>query len=209
MNTEEQRPRRSRLLMPVALAACLATLAAAAAFWMRLAPAPERRGPPAFPPLPEAATLVGRPAPDFTLPMLLAAAPGSRAGGSLSLRSLRGQTVLLNFWASWCAPCRAETPLLVRLHKVYGPRGVAFVGVDTEDEVAEARRFVGQYHVDYPVVVSSNDRLMTAYAILGLPTTIFVGPDGVIRDREVGGFIGPDGEKTLVARLDRLLRTSP
>jgi len=204
MHPEERPPRQRRLRVPVAAAAGLAILAAA--FGIRLALFPGSRGAPSFPPLPEAATLVGRPAPDFTLPILLASAPGSRAGDRLSLRGLRGRPVVLNFWASWCAPCRAETPLLIRLHKIYGPKGVEFVGVNTEDETAEARLFMGQYHVDYPVVVSSNDKLMTAYGILGLPTTIFVGADGTIRGREVGGFIGPDGEKALTAHLDRLLR---
>ncbi len=204
MDSEERRAPRRRLLA-LAVAGCLAILAAAA-LWVRLASVPGGRAVPAFPPLPEAATLVGHPAPDFALPILSDAAGATPAGGRLSLHSLRGRPVVLNFWASWCAPCRAETPLLVRLHKLYGPRGVAFVGVDTEDEAADARRFVGQYHVDYTIVVSSDEKLMSAYAIPGLPTTIFVGPDGMIRDREIGGFIGPEGEKALVARLDRLLR---
>ncbi len=140
---------------------------------------------------------VGRPAPDFSLPLF--------NGGPLSLHSLRGKPVLLNFWASWCAPCREETPLLVRLHQVYGPRGVEFVGINAEDTLADARRFIAQYSVDYPVVRMDDERLIDAYAVPGLPTTVFIGADGIVKGKVAGGFVGPEGEKLLIARLDRLL----
>ena len=81
-----------------------------------------------------------------------------------------------------------------------------FVGVNAEDEVADARHFMAQYHVDFPVVHSSNQQVVTTYGLLGLPTTVIVDPDGVIRDKEVGGFIGPDGERALVKTLDAVLR---
>lgn len=136
-------------------------------------------------------------APDFTLPLF--------NGGTLTLRNLRGKPVVLNFWASWCVPCREETPLLVRLHKRYGPR-IVFVGVNVEDEDADARRFLAQYHVDYPAVRSSDERMIVAYKIVGLPTTVFVGADGVIMEKYAGGFVGPESEQLLRLRLDRLLK---
>src|SRR5262245_52009088 len=79
--------------------------------------------PPGVLPPGDGAPPVGRPAPEFSVPLM--------SGGTFTLRSLRGRPVVLNFWASWCVPCREETPLLVRLHKLYGPRGVQFVGLDT------------------------------------------------------------------------------
>jgi cytochrome c biogenesis protein CcmG, thiol:disulfide interchange protein DsbE len=176
-------------------------LGALIALWIALSPsAPWRTSPPS--PLPIAASPlpVGRPAPDFTFPAF--------SGGTLELRALRGRPVLLNFWASWCAPCLAETPLLVRLHRIYGPRGVAFVGVDVADETADARRFLGQHHVDYTVVHAPDLTVMREYAVIGLPTTVLIGPDGIVVDKEVGGFIGPEGERVLRSRLERLIKSA-
>lgn len=187
-------PRRWRWPI-IGVAAMLAVLGVATAVWRgvpsRISQAPEP------PTVPAAAPPVGRPAPDFTLPLF--------TGGTLRLNSLRGKPVVLNFWASWCVPCREETPRLVRFHKIYGPR-IVFVGVNVEDEDQDARRFLAQYHVDYPVVRSSDERVLIAYAVMGLPTTVFIRADGVVVDKYVGGFMGPEGEKALHLRLERLLR---
>jgi len=186
--------RRARLLWSATAGGLVGLVAVA--LWVWLGPS-VRPVPSATSALPQSA-LAGKPAPEFTLKEL--------AGETFALRTLRGRPVVLNFWASWCTPCREETPLLVRLHQTYGPRGVAFVGVDEEDEPAAARSFAARYHVDYPAVIAPDDRLLRAYAIVGLPTTVFIGPDGIVRGTEVGGFIGPDGERSLVAALDRLLQ---
>jgi cytochrome c biogenesis protein CcmG/thiol:disulfide interchange protein DsbE len=189
-------PRRQVLF--VVLVAGVASLAIAVAAWKIFSIIPNsERMPSATPPIPSAARPVGRPAPDFTLPLF--------SGGTLNLHSLKGKPVLLNFWASWCVPCREETPLLVRLHKTYRPRGIVFVGVNVEDDERAARAFLQQYHVDYPVVHSVDDGLIDAYAIPGIPTTVFIGANGVVVDKFSGGFVGPSGEKALVTRLERLL----
>ena len=176
--------------------AVLGAVAAVAVLWMLFSPRPLRYAGSSHEGLPSAAPPVGRPAPDFRLSLF--------SGGTLTLRSLRGKPVVLNFWASWCVPCREETPRLVRLYKIYKLRGVVFVGVDVEDQKAEALAFIKQFHVDYPVVVGSDD-VMEAYQVQGIPTTVFIGADGVVRDKFAGGFVGPAGEQALVSRLDRLL----
>lgn len=127
------------------------------------------------------------------------------AGGRLALAALRGHPVVINFWASWCAPCRAEMPMLVRAWHAYAPRGVVVLGLDTDDTPAEARRFLAAYHVDYPIVTVPDDRLGRAYGVIGLPTTVFVDASGAIRARQLGQFAGPDGERTLTRQLDALL----
>ncbi len=224
----EKRPSRRRPFRAVGLAfACAVILTAGAAYWRWTAAPPTGPSAPSVPSpaMPAAPPLVGRAAPEFTLPLLSGpgVATGSGSGSAsgsppasgttpppaLSLRSLRGHPVVLNFWASWCVPCREETPLLVRLHKIYGPRGVMFIGIDTQDEAPDARRFIGQYQVDYPVVISSDDRLIVGYGIFGLPTTVFVDAGGTVRSRDAGGFLGAAGEQSLIARLDQLLQTSP
>jgi cytochrome c biogenesis protein CcmG/thiol:disulfide interchange protein DsbE len=194
-------PRQRRRLAALVIGSIL-TLALAAGLWAvrTLVNPPRAQGPSSItlpPPVHDTAPPVGHPAPDFTQPLF--------SGGTLRLRSLIGKPVVLNFWASWCVPCRTETPLLVRLHQVYGPRGVVFIGVDVQDDERDARQFAAQYHVDYLLVRSPDERVMRAYAVQGLPTTVFIGADGVVTDKYTGGFIGPDGEKGLRMRLDRLL----
>ena len=188
-----------RPLWPAVLVGGLLIAAGVTMTLIRMAPPGSRGGPATGPE--DGGPPVGRPASDFSLPLM--------SGGTLSLHSLRGRPVLLNFWASWCAPCREEMPLLVRLHNRYGPRGVEFVGVDTEDLEADARAFLARYHVDYTLVRGGDERLMDAYAVPGLPTTVFIGANGIIQGKVVGGFVGSEGERLLVERLDRLLESAP
>ena len=178
---------------PVIVAGLIVVGAVVAVTAVRMAfsPAPYGGG------FPSTAPPVGRPAPGFTLPLF--------SGGTLDVHRLRGKPIVLNFWASWCVPCKTETPLLVSLHKTYGPRGIVFAGVDVEDQERDARAFVEQYHVDYFVVRSPDEKVMDAYSVIGVPTTVFIGADGVVVDAYAGGFVGSGGAQALKARLDRLL----
>ena len=193
MPQEPPGPRRQVLF--IALVAGVASLTIAVVTWKIFSTSSNWERTISTPPIPYAA--VGRPAPDFTLPLF--------SGGTVSLHNFRGKPLVLNFWASWCVPCREETPLLVRLHKTYGPRGIVFIGVNVEDNEQVAREFLRQYRVDYPVARSIDDRLIDAYAIPGIPTTVFIGASGMVVDKFTGGFVGPSGEKALVTRLERLL----
>jgi thiol-disulfide isomerase/thioredoxin len=193
----QEPPGSRRQLLFIVLVAGAASVAIAVAAWKVFSiAANSERAPGATSQTPSAARPVGRPAPDFTLPLF--------SGGTLSLHSLKGKPVVLNFWTSWCVPCREETPLLVRLHKTYGPRGIASVGVEVEDDARAAREFLQQGHVDYPVVRSADDGLIDAYAVPGIPTTVFIGSNAWW-PKFTGGFVGPGGEKALVTRLERLL----
>jgi cytochrome c biogenesis protein CcmG/thiol:disulfide interchange protein DsbE len=121
----------------------------------------------------------GKPAPSFTLANL------SRADRDLSLRSFRGRPLVINFWASWCIPCRTEMHLLEQAYRSEGGK-VQFLGIDSNDASSAARSFVRQVGVTYPVVVDGSGGVATSYGLFGLPTTIFVSPSGKIAGRFIG-----------------------
>ena len=124
-------------------------------------------------------------APGFDLPRL-------DGKGTLSLASLRGKVVVLNFWASWCIPCKKEAPLLEAAWRQWRPRGVVVVGIDEEDLTTDARRFVRRFGLSYPSVHDGPGTLRDRYGLTGYPETFFVDRRGravgrisaQIRDRE-------------------------
>jgi thiol-disulfide isomerase/thioredoxin len=112
-------------------------------------------------------------------------------GGRESLASLRGHVVVVNFWASWCAPCRSETPLLVSLAKSQ-PR-VAFLGVNEKDNPSAAKAFVRDNGVTYPSVVDRIGQLAASWPVApGLPSTFVLDADGRIAARFTGGVVASD-----------------
>lgn len=140
---------------------------------------------------------LGRPAPGFLRETL--------DGRELALSELLGKPVVLNFWASWCVPCRAEAPTLAQAARRFRGR-VHFVGVNVLDEIEEARRFAEQFGLPFPSVVDDDGSLLRAYRVVGLPTTVFVTPSGIIREVHAGPFVGPEGARRLEAYLLRLLK---
>ena len=146
---------------------------------------------------PQLTTLGGGPAPAFSLPDL---AEPSRV---LSLGELRGRPVLVNFWASWCVPCRKEMPVLEAAYRRLHGR-VAFVGVDTNDTRNAALAFLRQTGVTYPSAYDPHGTAATAYGLFGLPTTVFVAPDGQMIERHVGAL----SSGSLAAGIATLLRST-
>lgn len=128
---------------------------------------------------PKLTTVGGGAAPGFTLPRLADPAV------TLSLARLHGRPVLINFWASWCVPCRAEMPRLERAYTQAGDK-VAFVGIDTHDTRAAALAFMRQTRVTYPSAFDPAGSAAATYGLFGLPTSVFVLPDGRILERHVG-----------------------
>ncbi len=115
---------------------------------------------------------VAQPAPDWTQPL--------STGGTLTLSSLRGKAVYLNFFATWCPPCKDEAPYINELQKQYASRGLQVVGIDELESASRAEGFRKQFHLVYPAVVD-NGTLQAQYLINGLPVHVFIGRDGVIR----------------------------
>lgn len=100
--------------------------------------------------------------------------------GKLSLASLRGKVVVVNFWAAWCEPCKEEAPRLESAWRRHRDRGVAFVGVDTNDYSGDAKGFLERYGVTYPNVHDGNGRVLTKYGGLPIPRTFIVGRNGLL-----------------------------
>jgi cytochrome c biogenesis protein CcmG/thiol:disulfide interchange protein DsbE len=135
--------------------------------------------------------LVGRPAPPFAMVPVGGGVP-------VSLESLRGRPVVLNFWATWCVPCFQEHPVLNRT--AAARRDVAFYGVVYQDEEQRVADFLGRQGSAYPTLVDPGSRAAIAYGVAGVPETYFIDKTGTIVDK----FTGPLSQDLLDAQLRRL-----
>ena len=137
-------------------------------------------------------TRLQKPAPEFTLPLL--------EGGELVLAQHLGQPVVINFWASWCPPCRQEARVLERTWRSYREEGVMFVGVDIQDTESDAITFLKEFDVTYPNGLDRDGKITVDYGVIGLPVTFFVNHDGIVERRWVGAI----REAQLVAWVEEL-----
>jgi cytochrome c biogenesis protein CcmG/thiol:disulfide interchange protein DsbE len=137
---------------------------------------------------------VGDPAPDPPLPRL-------EGGGTGSLGEYRGRWVLVNFWASWCVPCRAEAPALEDFQRRYGGPKFTVLGVDTRDLSGDGRAFVREYEVGYPQLRDGDGDAAHQYGTTGVPESFLVDPRGKLRLHAVG----PVSEEYLSEQVAPLL----
>lgn len=149
--------------------------------------------------------LIGLPAPDFELPVM-AMTPTVEGedvtGDTIRLSDLKGEVVVLNFFASWCVPCRLEHAGLTRTATRYGDRGVRFFGVVYQDTPEAIRRYVRQLGgQSYPSLLDPGQRVAIDWGLVGVPETFFIGKDGTVR-RKVFSAIS---EQELVTEIEQLL----
>lgn len=125
-------------------------------------------------------------APDFTLP--------TRAGEAVSLAKLRGQVVMINFWASWCGPCRQEMPLLEQMYQKYNRLGFTLVGVNVDEQPTDAERLLSKVPVSFPVALDSKSAVSKLYNVKAMPSSIFIDRKGTVRYLHPGYRPGDEGK---------------
>jgi cytochrome c biogenesis protein CcmG/thiol:disulfide interchange protein DsbE len=136
---------------------------------------------------------VGKPAAAFSLDRLDEA-------GKVTLGDYAGKVVVLNFFASWCIPCKEENPALVRVWERYRTSDVVLIGILYQDSLDNGRRYVRDNGVTWPTATDVDGRIAFAYGVFGIPETYFIGPDRVV----AGRHIGPIDEATLIAAIESL-----
>jgi cytochrome c biogenesis protein CcmG/thiol:disulfide interchange protein DsbE len=177
-------------------AAVVATVTVLGAIWIALSA------------VPVLATTGGRipsPREGFLAPSFELSLP---SGDAVDLRSLRGQVVVVNFWASWCPPCKAEMPSLERSYEAHQGQGLVILGVNTtyQDSLQAAVAFAYAEGVTFPILLDQDGETSRRYLVRALPTTFFIDRQGVIRHVVVGG---PMSEATLTSTVRDLLRGNP
>jgi peroxiredoxin len=137
---------------------------------------------------------IGKPAPDFVLQDV--------SGDTWKLSSLKGKAVFINFWASWCKPCRDEMPSMEALNKAMAGQPFQMLAIGFNDDIDTANRFARGLGVTFPVLVNPEPELTEAYMITGVPETFLIDADGILRHRFIGPYNWDTPEmRTLVQEL--------
>jgi thiol-disulfide isomerase/thioredoxin len=131
-------------------------------------------------------------APDFVLK--------SHAGTNVRLSELRGQVVMINFWATWCGPCRQEMPLLEALYKRYEKLGFTLLGVNVEENIRPAQRFLKDVQVSFPILFDTRNEVSRRFQIGGMPSTVLIDRDGKVRFVHTGYTPGDEAKYSKVVR---------
>ena len=138
---------------------------------------------------------------DFTLELLSGPHPDDT---TVNLAQLRGKVVLLDFWASWCGPCRIEAPTLAQVYQEYREKNVEFIGIDIWDGRQDALDHIERFSVPYPNGIDSNGTIAIDYGVKGIPEKIFISQEGTVAKK----FVGPISAQALRSVLDELLGAS-
>ena len=142
--------------------------------------------------------LIGKPIPSFQLEALSNVETGGKPVPGLSSDAFRGQVTVVNFWASWCTPCQAEHPMLMRLAR---ETGIRLVGIDYKDPPEAGRRFLARNGVPFQAIgVDATGRAAIDFGVYGVPETFVVGPDGIIRDKLVG-ILTPENYSEVLKKI--------
>ena len=136
---------------------------------------------------------VGKLAPDFKLISL--------DKQEVSLSDFRGKPVLINFWASWCGPCRIEMPFLQEVYEEWNSKGLVMLAVNLQENPTTVKKFVENAGLTFPVLLSPGSDVPLAYNVRGIPATFLIDADGVIRDIKIGAFSGVGEIESKLAKI--------
>jgi len=135
-------------------------------------------------------------APNFTLK--------NRSGKNIKLSELRGQVVMINFWASWCGPCRQEMPILEKLYKKYKSLGFVILGVNVDEDRKQAESLLKQIPVSFPILFDTDNKISAKYNVTAMPSSYFVDRDGKLRSEHKGYL--PEYEQLYKNEIKKLIR---
>lgn len=141
------------------------------------------------------AKLPAKQAVDFALPDV--------EGRQVSLQHYRGKVVFLNFWATWCIPCREEMPAMEQLHREFQPQGLAILALDLKESPDQVKAFFDKHRLSFTALLDESGSVFRDYQVMGLPTTYLIGRDGMLLARGVGGrdWTRADGKDLIRALL--------
>jgi len=123
---------------------------------------------------------IGKPAPDFQYQ--------DADGQSVSLSNFRGRPVLINFWATWCYPCRIEIPYILQVYNKWSDDGLVLLTINDGESPSRVGEFMQSQGLSFPVLLDIKGSIAQNYNVVGLPTTFFIDKDGIIQDVKVGAF---------------------
>lgn len=167
-------------------------------FWFRLGAGDPARIPSA---------LIGRPAPQTSLPPLEGLVAGGAQVPGLDPAAFKGQVSVVNVWASWCVPCHDEAPLLLQLAQ---DKRIRMIGINYKDAQDNARRFLGRYGNPFNAVgVDANGRASIEWGVYGVPETFVIGRDGTIAYKLIGPVTPENFDRVLKAEIEKALRAKP
>jgi len=135
--------------------------------------------------------------PDFSLPLL--------TGGNASLSSYRGKVVIMNFWATWCPPCRVEMPSMETLYRRFNAQGLEILAIDIGEDASMVRQFIRDSGYTFPIMFDSANRVSSIYGIEAIPTTYIIDREGKIIGRIVGSIMWDN--QRVIAAIDALLKS--
>ncbi len=136
---------------------------------------------------------IGNRAPNFQLQNL--------AGENISLEALRGSPVLINFWATWCGPCKIEMPYLQQIYDSQSAKGLVLYAIDVGESGTVAGKYLADNNLSLPVLLDTDRKVTTAYGITAIPTTFFIDRNGIIRQKFIGAFPNKEAIESQLSKI--------